>query len=141
MSKILRMVLTWILAVALPLQGYAVHAMTACGPAHHQGQAVAQDSAHHHDDVAADHDHHGHDHASPAQGSHGSHDEVAKSGKAGHADKCSACASCCHLTAMVSTVVHFDVVPSRPVGVATTPTAHDRVLLGRLDRPPRSLHA
>ncbi|MBL8277977.1 hypothetical protein [Roseateles saccharophilus] len=139
MSKLLRIVLTWVLAVALPLQGYAVHAMTACGPAHNQGKAAAaQSSAQHLDKAAADHGRHGHDHVSSTDGAHA---EVAKSGTAGHADKCSACASCCHLTAMASTAVHFDVIPSRPVGVATTPTAHDRVLLGRLDRPPRSLHA
>lgn len=138
MSKLWRTVLTWILAVALPLQGYAVHAMAACGPAHQQGQSLAQVAGHHHDGAAADHEHHDHDHASSG---HGSHDDGAKPAKAGHADKCSACASCCHLTAIVSTVVHFDVIPSHPVGVATTPTAHDRVMLGGLDRPPRALHA
>jgi hypothetical protein len=138
MSRFLRMVLTWVLAVALPLQGYAVHAMAACGPAHHQGQEAALQMPHSHEDAAEAHEHGGHDHAQLSQSSHG---EIAKSVKSGHAHKCSACASCCHLTAMVSTVIHFDVIRSHPVVVATTPVAHDRILVGGLDRPPRSLHA
>ncbi|RTL46307.1 MAG: hypothetical protein EKK53_04595 [Burkholderiales bacterium] len=138
MSRFLRMVMTWVLAVALPLQGYAVHAMTACGSAHHHAHQPAQGVSHPHADETGSHEHADH---GDAEGSHAVHDHEAKSSKAAHADKCSACASCCHLTAMVSTDIHFDVIPSRPVTVATTPVVHDRVLLGGLDRPPRSLRA
>lgn len=132
------MVLTWMLAVALPLQGYAVHAMTACGPSHHPGQGAAHEAPRHHDEVAQADAHGGHAHADAVAGAP---DEVAQPGKAGHADKCSACASCCHLAAMASTVIRVGVVPQHPVAIATTPIAHDRVMLGGLDRPPRSLRA
>jgi hypothetical protein len=68
MSMVLRTVLALLLAVALPLQGWAAATMLHCGPAHDRpavGQFAADaHAAHGHAGKAhAGHDHAGHDHA------------------------------------------------------------------------------
>ena len=145
MSKFLRMVLTWMLAVALPLQGYAVHAMAACGPAHHRPAAavaemaqmaqMAQMPSHHHDGAAAEH------HATATDQAEAADDPAASDGKSAQASKCSVCASCCNAAAIAVATFNLDLVPVMPVTVATVPVVHDRMLPGGLERPPRLLLA
>lgn len=133
MSKVLRMVLTWMLAVALPLQGYAVHAMS-CGPAHHHpAAAVAEVQNHHHGGDVVEHHAAATDQAVAADGN------AAPDGKSVHASKCSVCASCCSAAVIMTTAFNFDPVPVMPVIVATIPVAHDGILSGGLERPPRLL--
>ena len=125
MSKLLRIALAWLLAVALPLQGVAAQAMLTCGPAHHQ--------------VAATHEHATHDHgAATASADEGSHEHHAKAFKAGPAGKCSACASCCGAAAMTTATFTIEVIPPlhAPV-VATIPAGKALESVGGLDRPPR----
>lgn len=117
MSKFWRIAFAWLLALALPIQGYAAQTLLLCGPAHHQ-TAVAGDQRSHDD---------------ATQG----HQDGAKPSKAGHAGKCSVCSSCCNAAAMASAVITIVVIPQVTPVVATIPAADDRLLLGGLDRPPR----
>lgn len=133
MSKVLRMVLTWMLAVALPLQGYAVHAMAACGPAHHR--PAVEVSSHHHDGAA------GEQHASAVDQADAVDDIEASDAQSAQASKCSLCASCCGAAAITVASFSFDPVPVMPVTVATVPVAHDRIPPGGLERPPRLILA
>ncbi|QPF74133.1 hypothetical protein G8A07_15235 [Roseateles sp. DAIF2] len=135
-SKLWRLMLAWLLAMALPLQGYAAHALMLCGPAHHQSPLVTT-QAH----ATMDHQgHEGHDsaehgaqhHATPDSGD----EEQAQPG--GHAGACSVCASCCNAAALVTSLPVADFLPPAPVAVATVPVAHARVLTGGLERPPRT---
>jgi len=57
--------------------------------------------------------------------------------KTAGAGKCSACSSCCSAAAITNSVITIEVIPQHGPVVATTPTAHDRVLIGGLERPPR----
>ena len=134
MTRVWRIVLTCLLGIALPVQGFAAYSMAACGPAHH-GAALSQvQEAHHHGASASghesDHAQGGGSSADPSQHKH-SHEGKAKT------DKCSACASCCSATAL----------PSFPV-VLTSPVLKDRFaplapgsvaafLSEGLERPPR----
>nr|WP_316639745.1 hypothetical protein [uncultured Roseateles sp.] len=116
MSKIWRIAVAWLLALALPVQGYAAQTMLLCGPAHHQQSAAAA-----------------HDHAA-----HGHGDAAKSQNKAG---KCSACASCCNAPALTGSLPTIELVAKAPQVAAILPVAHDRILIGGLDRPPRLSHA
>ena len=83
MWRIARLALTWLLALALPLQGLSAATMMACSDGGHATASVG----------AIDHGHSGamsHDHsaAGPA------HTDKTDSGK-GAKHRCSVCASCC----------------------------------------------
>lgn len=137
--RLLRVVLAWLLAVALPLQGYAVHAMSACGPAHTSmiGARAAAPS-HHHDGAAQGLEAEEHDHAAMVHHGATAAPDAQTEDPHGTAGKCAACASCCHAVAITTSVLQTDVVRLVPVYVATVPTAHARVLTGGLERPPRA---
>ena len=131
MSRSVRILLAWIVAALLPLQGYAAAAMILCGPMHAHQAAMASHHA----------DHTGHQ--------HGDDDSAGQSasGSGGHVPalpdllklKCSACAACCTGAAAPS--------PALP---AVTPTKSDAVIslffdgsyhsivLPGLERPPRA---
>ncbi|MFH7043266.1 hypothetical protein ABT392_13240 [Paucibacter sp. JuS9] len=136
MSKFWRIAFAWLLAVALPIQGYAAQTMLLCGPANH------------HSSVMDDHAGQGHDHASMAHDDAPAHDHAemsstaadadkTPSAKAGHAGKCSVCSSCCNAAAITTSMVSFTVAPPDLPEVPTVKVAHDRVMVGGLDRPPR----
>ena len=137
MSNVLRIALAWLLAVALPLQGYAAQAMLLCGPAHHPSVAIHDHAAHDHS-AAASHD-------DAAIGSldqaGGSHEHHAKAINSGHAGKCSTCASCCSAAAMSTAVISVEVTPQHSPAVATIPMGNAVETIGGLDRPPRLLLA
>lgn len=137
MSKFWRIALAWLLAVALPIQGYAAQTMMLCGPASHQ--SLIEDHA------SYDHDHAGmggHEaHAMADVGVTASDADNAPSPHAQHAGKCSVCSSCCNVVALTTTVVNLAVAPPDLPEVPTIQVAQDRVMVGGLDRPPRSLRA
>lgn len=136
MSKLWRFALAWLLAVALPIQGYAAQAMLLCGPAHHQAAAAHEPAAHDHGTAAL--------HEDPqSMADHGGvqEDAPAKTFESGHAGKCSACASCCSAAAIATAVVCVDVIPQHAPVVATIPAGHTHDALGGLDRPPRQILA
>ena len=149
MSRIWRIAVMWLLALAVPAQGFAAASMLNCGPGHHgtvSGQARA-DQHHHHD-----HNAHGHDGAaadtdtdadeagenvasidSEAAPAHGLH-----KGKAG---SCSACASCCTVTAPPSAVPAFEAAPAPDVFQPLAPPGVAAFLTDGPQRPPRSFLA
>ena len=132
MSGVLRIVLTWILAAALPLQGVAAASMTLCGTpgagaaAHHQvddrsGEPATTMHAMPGHDVVQDHAEHGHD---------GRHSQSA--------EKCSVCAACCASLAIA--VADFALPPvalsesfASPFGAGVSPFVTEG-----LERPPRT---
>lgn len=131
MSKFWRIALAWLLAVALPIQGYAAQTMLLCGPAQHQSVAdatTAGPAAHAHDHAGMAHD----DDAAAPDG------ESSSPGQAKHAGKCSVCSSCCSVVAMMATVVSVAVAPPDLPEVPAIEFADGRVMVGGLDRPPRS---
>ena len=130
MNRVLRAFLTWLLLVAVPLQGYAAGSMLFCG----DGAATSGAVEHHHD-AGAVHDgdvpHH-HGAVSDARG-----DQDAPNLHDVMHGKCSVCSSCCSAAAL----------PSAPIAATTaTPRAalfpdleHANPGRGpaRLERPPR----
>lgn len=150
MSRLLRIVCLWLVAVALPVQGLAAATMIHCGPAHARStDAAAGEGTHVHADSArhvhgtASHNHGG-DRTTAKQpaaeaGVHagaegaksvGDLHELAKS-------KCASCVSCCSATALPSAVPFLDspslaesLVPVLPESVAV-------FLTDGPERPPR----
>ena len=136
MSKFWRIALAWLLAVALPIQGYAAQTMLLCGPTHHQSSVVDDHAAHGHDHAAMAHDG-ALAHASVEMSATAADPDKTPPAKVEHAGKCSVCSSCCSAAAITANVVTFAVsLPDLPE-VATVKPAHDRVMVGGLDRPPR----
>jgi len=133
----MQIALAWLLAVALPVQGYAAQAMLMCGPAHHLSAAVHDHASHAHSDASED--------LADAVPSHGdatgsadaSLDHHVKVVKSGHASKCSACSSCCSAAAITTSVVAVAVIPQHVPVVATTPVGNAVETVGGLERPPR----
>lgn len=136
MSKFWRIALAWLLAVALPIQGYAAQTMLLCGPANHQSSVTDDHAAHGHDHASMVHGD-ASDHAHAAASSTAADADKSPSAKAGHAGKCSVCSSCCNAAAITTSVVSFAVAPLDLPEVPTVKVAHDRVMVGGLDRPPR----
>ena len=138
MNAVARLLVIWLLALAVPVQGAAAATMAFCGLAHQPAVAGAQAQAAmvahgHGHDASAHHAHHG---DAPAQG-------LAVPAAPGHdgQHQCSACAACCSFGAMLGPVwsvpapvfgagVFVDVVPS--VGPFSTDGP---------DRPPRRQRA
>lgn len=120
----LRLVIAWLIMLAIPLQGIAAGAMTFCGPSH-----IASDAA-------AMHGHQGGPHAHDVSES----DPGAGPGAdalPGVDHECSACASCCMAVALVG--------QPRLSGVAAQPRAEPAASVVQIrtvavslpDKPPR----
>jgi hypothetical protein len=133
MSRAIRVVIGFILALAIPLHGIAAAMMAACGPgiSHTRVERVGLDF------VAENPTVHRHVHASPHARSdldphsqHLGHDKLAKA-------KCSVCASCCAGTAMPSTFVGLDSAALTESFVPAVPTGNPAFLTAGLERPPR----
>ena len=143
---------TWLLLLAVPLQGYAASTMLICGQGHHASASrmtarIAEQnatSAANHDHSAAHQDHasHAHQHiksqfdlenaASPQD-----HASTKVNGK--HlSGKCSMCAFCCGGAAMIST---FTLPPLERSSSMVEPLPQ-RLIVGvtvhGLERPPRA---
>lgn len=156
MRRLLRTVLTWLLVLALPAQGYAAQAMLFCGPAHHRAMlsetvvhgAAVHDHAEHGGGPADTHTPDGAvQAATEAADAHaGSHGPVASGDNAGKAESpgagtCSACAACCSAAIITSPSQAFAPVRLTPdYGIAAI-ERHDSRAGGGLERPPRSLLA
>lgn len=136
MSKFWRMALAWLLVAALPIQGYAAQTMLLCGPANHQSSVIGSLAGH------------GHDHARMADATTGGHamagmdvtahdDDKAAPAKAKHTGKCSVCSTCCNVVAITTQFMSFAVVAPDLPEVPTVKAAHDRIMVGGLERPPR----
>ena len=122
MSRILRITLMWLLALAVPVQGFAAASMIGCGTGHHGVTAQA------------DHRHH-------ASGA--GHSDVHKSHAGAKFSKasCSACASCCTSAAPPSTPVIFEATDAPDAFLALAPQPVASFVSGGPERPPRSVLA
>jgi hypothetical protein len=95
--RVLRLMLICLLAVALPVQGWAAATMLSCGPGHHR---MAE--AHAHEGHAMADEHGGHHDAASTSDLH----DLAQF-------KCSACAACGVVHVLPPAVVDFD-LPREP---------------------------
>ena len=142
MSFWLRITLTWLLALALPLQGHAAQTMLMCGSSYGAPVGLAflvQPS----DDTDA----HAHPQASDTSAGHGIHAAPDPStADASNADpapqtshgKCSVCAACCGAFALTSAVLVFEAstAPALYRNEAQMPRL-GTIPVG-LERPPRN---
>jgi hypothetical protein len=131
MRSLMRFVLLCLMAVALPVQGFAATGALHCGAMHQRMQAA---NAHHHDD-GADH-HHAHAGASQAKASPdaGPDDGAAR---VGGAFKCSACAACCVGLGLPAGTPNVPQGPSEQFAPPRAMPSDAAFLTGGLDRPPR----
>ena len=140
MWRVVRFTLTWLLAVALPLQGVSAATMLGCGSGQHE----------HSSSMAANHLHAGHlvaSHAHPqaadASAGNGVGDEHSSPKTAdlarGAVHKCSACASCC-LSAVIPTEAgSFARVKLPDFFAPVVARALTAYVTDGLERPPRLL--
>lgn len=151
MSSVIRMVVTCLLALTLPIQGYAASSMLLCGPNHQRHKApAALAQAHEHAPGTAHHEHPADPQTVVDSAATPQTDNIANKVAGTAADKastaksiqplsgkCSVCAACCNAAAMASAAVVLD--------LALDPPALDPVRLEHnagftpsgLERPPR----
>ena len=142
MSRIWHIAVMWLLALAVPAQGFAAASMLNCGLGHH-GTVSGQVRADHH------HDAHGHDGAAAADADEAGEKVASSDAEAApahglHKNKtrsCSACASCCTAAAPPSAVPTFEAVPAPDVFQPLTSPGVAAFLTSGPQRPPRSLLA
>ena len=115
MSRWMRFFVCCLIALALPMQGWAAHAD--CGKAQMPMQAQAAMADAQHEDCPAHH-----------------------AGKAAKmsADKCGSGACCCHAVAMTHTELLIEPQAAAPVAVPTVPAAHASVPPAGIEKPPRA---
>jgi len=149
MKFLARIVLAWLVVVALPVQGFAAAAMLSCGPGHGR-MAGAVEAGHAH----VSHGAHGtvepeaiaramvgRDVAIEAAAPDASNPDASAHLAVAGAFKCSACAACCVATAL----------PASPVVVAALRPAAEAIperlqpsgdfVVERLEHPPRGFFA
>lgn len=135
MRSLLRLMLLCLMAVALPVQGFAATGALHCAAMHERMQVA---STHHHDDGA---DHH---HAQAGAHHDGSSADTGPDDGAPHVGgvfKCSACAACCVGLGLPASTIH---VPQGLAEVLSLQPATRTVapfLTGGPERPPRTVLA
>jgi len=125
MALVLRTVLTWLLLLALPVQGIAASSMLGCGLAQHHPAAASPDHAAH-----------PHEHAATGA------DEADAGAPGVQADggaltQCSACTACCSSAAIAASPLVSDVVAFAPPYGAVPGKPHAGFSPSGLERPPR----
>jgi len=140
MALLIRTVLIWLLALAIPAQGAVAATMALCGPNHNAGEPATQaarsgaiDRAHHGLSAKLAHGHEGVEAGLSDTG------EASVSAKVGHADKhkCSACASCCSMGGILSTGLGMPDAEAAPTVFAASVATVDAFATDGPDRPPR----
>jgi hypothetical protein len=142
MFRMVRMLLIWLLAFALPAQGVIAATMVFCGPNHHDRAAVAAvghdaDATHQPHDLAAHSHHEAADKQAMASDEPASPDETAPPGM----QKCSVCASCCSAAAIYDTVPKLPALEPMAADFAALAPAVEPFAADGPDRPPRHLLA
>ena len=144
----IRVLLIWLLVLAVPAQGAAAAAMAFCGPNHHGGGAAAQmqpaapaNHAHYDGIVASEHQH-AQATAAAVEDSSASADSLAST-KVSHGSKhkCSACASCCSVGAILNSVQALPAPVFTPTVFSAVVPGVDRFAADGPDRPPRMVLA
>ena len=139
MSRVLRLVVAWLLAAALPLQGSVAASMALCGT-HGEGAPAARQ-------VHAGHEgHEGHGASDAATTASPGHDHAAghdgNDPATGHAaGKCSVCAACCAAMAITAADFSLDLAAVSEAYAAPIGTAPPPFLTEGLERPPRASFA
>lgn len=134
MRSMFRLLLLWLMAVALPLQGFSAGGAQHCVPMHERMQVTeARDLGHgdHHHAAASDAD---------AQAEALDHPVPKSPAKTG-AFKCSACAACCVALGLPASA---PAVPGQPAGgpqLRAPEAAMAAFLTDGLERPPRTVLA
>ena len=149
MLRVLRFMLMWLLALAIPVQGFAAASMLGCGTGHHgaaggHSHALgmhqhAIDTPQHSYGVEGDEMAHAihHQHAVGIQGdTHKAH-----AGTTSSKAPCSACASCCTSAALPATPVVFEAMHAPDAFVLLAPHRVASFISGGPERPPRSVLA
>jgi hypothetical protein len=130
MQRFVRTLMIWMVALALPLQGYAAAAMVTCGPMHSRMASASED---HHDHDSSAHGHHSTDAGVNPAGEEPS--SLARFLKF----KCSACASCCTAAAAPSPVLPLPVVMQlHAEAIPFSGSFEHSVVSDALERPPRT---
>jgi hypothetical protein len=144
MFRMVRMLLIWLLALALPAQGVMAATMVFCGPNHH-GRAAAAAVVHDADAAHQPHDFTAHSHyeAADKQAENTASDGTATPDKFAQSDmqKCSVCASCCSAAAIHDTVPKLPVLEPVVADFAALASAVEPFAADGPDRPPRHLLA
>lgn len=138
-STFWRLMLALLLAVALPLQGYAAHGLHHCAPVPPTALGLEAHAHHAPASEASPHEHAAHpvEVADPD----GHSDQGKTHGQTHGTGKCSACASCCSGLALIPGLPLLDLPAQKPLAVATVPPTPEGLRPGGLDRPPQSLLA
>lgn len=127
-SRTLRLLVAWLMLLALPLQGWAAATMLGCGQQHAHAAAAAAQHADHHAD-----------HAHPAHAAaHGHADEGAHADGAG---SCASCAACMVGLALPAASLALADPPVAGEPRLRAPPAPVSFVTGGPDRPPRTVLA
>lgn len=130
MNRFVQFALACLLALALPVQGFAAQAMLFCAPV--SSSSAPQDEQH-----VGSHDHH----AQAADAHHAQQGDAQSSDtdltKTQAHGKCSACASCCSAVALMGSLPSLAVMPLHQALSSSLPRGLERVMTGGIDRPPR----
>lgn len=143
MNRFLKTLLLWLLAFALPVQGFAAVAKLSCGPIHQHGAAVTVSHADH-SHAGAMSPHVGHDHAHHADMTvlavgTGADDSTGTADKPVNG-KCSACAACCVGVTILPTVSNWSpAVSDSSPAITPPPSIFSGYIPDGLKRPPKSL--
>lgn len=144
MSRVFQITLMWLIALAVPLQGFAAAAMPGCDPSHHAMAAPvpvvephgdAMMAMPHAQTMAADASD-----AGPSADAH-AHARWTESHGASHASakgSCTPCAFCCVGAALPAAVLTLEPVPPTDFFVLSDPDSAVAFLTEGLERPPRS---
>ena len=126
MKKLRRLILLWILIMAIPLQGLAMASMMLCATDHHQ--------------IAAEHSPQANEHQHHHDAEHDADDDAGKTAAHHHAskDKCSSCAACCVGAAMLSSYSDAPVSGPSSEKIELVFSSHLGHISDGLERPPRS---
>jgi hypothetical protein len=136
----IRIVLVWLLALALPVQGFASAAMAHCGQSHQQMHPAGAGAGHSHGNGAAAPHHH--DTASAGAATHAASPQHEAAQLAKFTDlgqyKCSACASCCSAVALPTGMPDVPEPATPPAVFAPDVPSVADFAVGGPDRPPRT---
>ncbi len=134
MRSTFRLLLLWLMAVALPLQGFAAAGAQHCVPMHERMQVMAtHDPGHgdHHHAVTVDAD------AQAEAPGHTVPESTAKTG----AFKCSACAACCVALGLPASAPALPGQPADGLQPLAPEATEAAFLTDGLERPPRTVLA
>lgn len=139
MSKIWRIVMTWLLVLALPVQGYAAQTMLRCDPAHHQSRLTTAPEASSLEHASMSHQAssastHLPWHTTDADGHFTDHHSLQHPDPAG---QCSACASCCSHVGIATRVPELPLMSAGVPLMLPPSISFKHVFVRGLDRPPR----